>query len=947
MLASFLKFIFVCNGVYLIQYINTSYYKNSIYKLLSNFQAEIHQPAITSFLKWIVVVVLLCPIFSITSLGQDVDSTQNISINQQNSNDSLYVALPDSIVTAKVDSNKTDTLLLSKDAVKSKVIYSAKDSIRFDIANKKVYLFGNAEVKYEEITLKSAYIEIDWTDNTVYAEGKTDSLGIITGKPQFSEGTESFTALTLKYNFNTKKGKIKQIIAHEEESYIHGKEVKKLSNDDLYIKNGKYTTCDQEHPHYEIHADKLKIVKDDKIVTGPAYLAVADVPTPLALPFGFFPNKKGQTSGILIPSYGYSASQGYYLGKGGYYFGINDYFDDAVTADLYTKGSWQVNNLLSYKKRYRYSGLLNFSNTVMQFGEREDVDFEKKTAFILQWKHSQDTKAKPNSKFAADVKFGTSNYYTNNLQNTTEYLNNNYTSNISYSRNFQWFNITTNARHNQNTQTHAIDITLPEFNLTSTKDIYPFKWQKTTSLNKLIANVQGVKFQYSINAKNQISTVDSLLFNDSLSYRLGNMFNYYSDSKSGINPQILSDNSLSKMKNGIQINPRIVLPTINLLKYFKLNSGFSYTGRTYFMKLDRYIENNALVTDTLYGANYVHNYGFTSSLSTTIYGTKLFKNEVIKGMRHTINPLISFNLNPSFGTDNKSVNYYGTYIDTDSIEQTFSRYENFLYGNAPQAKSGKIGFSLGNKLEIKVRTKNDSIPTYVNYPIFENISLSTAYDLAKDSLNLDPITLSARTSLFKSKFQIAYTASWDPYIMDTNGVRYNRFEWNENKRLARFTNSTSTFSVGLNLKPPVSKNTESKTSNKGVEQELNDINQNPDAYVDFAIPWKLAVNYNYKLGLIRQANGDMDTNTTHSVTFNGEVSLTPKWKVTFTTGYDIKNKQPTPTNITLYRDLHCWEMSFYVVPFGTYKSYEFRINVKAQVLQDLKLNRKRGWYDQQ
>ncbi len=929
--------------------VNTINAKIVFNKLLSSQNTKIIK--IRPLFKWVLMALWLCLLNVFEAKTQTPDSTKHISLAVI-LNDSLNKTQSDTSIVSKADSVKKDTINISKDAIQSKVEYSARDSIRFDLANKKVYLFGDAQVKYEEITLKSAYIEINWIDNTVYAEGVTDSLGKITGKPEFTEGTESFKALTLKYNFTTKKGKIKEIIAKEGDSYIHGLQVKKLSNDDLYIKSGKYTTCDLEHPHYEIFAMKLKIIKNDKIVTGPAYLAVADVPTPLALPFGFFPNKKGQTSGILIPSYGYSQSQGYYLSKGGYYFGFSDFFDDAITADAYTKGSWQLSNLTNYKKRYKYYGSVNFSRTSMQFGEKQDADYYKTTGFIFQWKHNQDSKAKPNSTFAADVKFGTSNYYTNNLQNTTEYLNNNYTSNISYSHNFQWFNITTSARHNQITKTHAIDVTLPEFNLTSTKDIYFLKWSKTVPANKFLASIQDVKFRYSINARNQISTVDSLLFNPE--FQLSKFFNYFSDSQKGFGPSFLSENALSKLKNGIQLNPSIALPTLSIFKYFKLNSGLSYTGRVYFKQIYKHTLADSVITDTLNEVHYVHDYGFTASLSTTIYGTKVFKNDVVKGIRHTISPLLSFAYNPSFGTDNSSVDYYGTYnkkTDTDTgvivKQETYSKYADMLYGTAPQYKSGKVRFSLGNRLEIKVRTKNDSIPTYVNVPIFESLSISTAYDLAKDSLNLDPISINARTSFLKNKIQLSYTASYDPYVMDTNGVRSNQFEWTKNHRLARFSNSSSSLVVGLNLTPPSAKNKSDKTSTKASEGEINDINKNPGAYVDFTIPWKLNISYNYKLGLTRQANGAMDSSITHSITCNGELSITPKWKVTFATGYDLKNKKPTPTNFTFYRDLHCWEMSLYVVPFGTYKSYEFKISVKAQVLQDLKLNRKRGWYDQQ
>ncbi|MCE3281017.1 MAG: hypothetical protein K0S44_3208, partial [Bacteroidetes bacterium] len=458
---------------------------------------------------------------------------------------SLFSQNPDSL-----------TKTVPKAFLTNKVDYRADDSMITDMTNQKAYLYNNAIVVYEDMTLKAGFIEIDFKNNVVYAYGVKDSSGKEVQRPDFKNKDGQYVAGSIAYNFDTRKGKIKNVITQQDEGYIHGSDIKKDSNDIYYVKNGKYTTCDLEHPHYYIEAKKIKVIPNDKIITGPAVLKVADIPTPLVLPFGFFPNRKGRRSGILMPAYGESAAWGFFLKDGGFYFGGNEYVDLALTGDIYSNGSYGGTANTNYRKRYRYDGGLNVKYSKNLTGDKELPNTIVEDNFFIRWRHAQDAKAHPSSRFSADVNAGSSRYNKFNGNVTGDYLQSNFLSNISYSKSFTGtpFNFSANARHNQNTITKKMDITLPELALTMNR-IYPFKNKKR------VTNTWYDKIGISAtaNARNDISTYDSLLF---------------------------TNQTLDQMRNGLRFTVPIST-NFNILKYLTVTPSINASSNIYFETIDK------------------------------------------------------------------------------------------------------------------------------------------------------------------------------------------------------------------------------------------------------------------------------------------------------------------------------------------------------------------------
>ena len=820
----------------------------------------------------------------------------------------------------------------SDEALNSKVVYSSDDSINFSLTTQKAYLFGNASVAYEGIVLKAAYIELDMNKNIVFATYQKDSLGNTIGKPVFIDDEQEFTTETITYNFETKKGLITQIITQEGEGFIHSDTAKKFENNVLYIKNGAYTTCNQEHPHFAIKSPKIKIIPDDKILTGPAYLSIADIPTPLGVPFGMFPNQKGRASGILIPTYGESAIAGFFLKDGGYYFGINDNMDLALRGDIYSKGSWAARALSSYKKRYKYAGNLSLRYSVFKFGDVELPDFSKEQDFFVSWTHTQDPKAKPNSRFSAKVNAGSSSYNKYNSNNSADYLRNTLQSNISFSKSWTGkpYNLAINLRHSQNTLTKSVDLSLPEV-VFSVNRFYPFKSKKKSVGTKWYDKI-GVG--YRMDAINKINTFDSLLF---------------------------TSTSLEDLNNGIK-HTIPISTSFKIFKYLNLSPSINYTDRWYFQSIEKSWINNTLLTDTVQGFNSASDFSFNTSLKTKIYGMMQFKGKNIKAIRHVATPNISFSYRPDFGEE--SWGYYKTVQnDVNGNTQTYSIFGDYntwkgIYGAPPSGKYGVINFGLTNNLEMKVANKKDTITGTKKIILIENLTLSSSYNMAMDSLKWSDIRLNGYTRLINNVLNLKYKATFDPYILitDSNGLtkNINKFEWKEINRLSRIENSDWILSLNLRLKHNMfnKKTTPSKplTSEQGTAEELEMINQNREDYVDFSIPWSLNINYNlsylnnyyYTTSKVLDSISDKVIQT---LSFSGDINLTEKWKIGFRSGYDFVNKDFTYTSIDIYRDLHCWEMNFNWIPFGFLQSYNFSIKVKSAVLQDLKLTRKREWFD--
>ncbi len=796
----------------------------------------------------------------------------------------------------------------SNSFLKEKVIYSATDSMLIDKINQKAYLYNNAVVLYDGLNLKAGYIEIDFGKNTVFATTMKDSAGKDIQKPVFEQGEEKLVAEKITYNFKTKKGKITDVITQQGEGFIHGRDIKKDTNNVYYVGHGKYTTCDLEHPHYFIGAKKIKIIPDDKIVTGPAVLWIADIPTPLAIPFGYFPNKKGRASGILLPTYGESTNLGFFLKDGGFYFGMNEYVDLALRADGYSNGSYGAKAASNYRKRYRYSGGLSVNYSRFIEGDIELPNSKTRNDFFVRWSHTQDPKSRPNSRFSANVNAGSSSYNKYNGNVTGDYLSNTFQSNISYSKSFSGtpFNFSANARHSQNTITKKVDISLPELALNMNR-IYPFKSKKSVG-NKWY---DKIGLSATANARNDINTYDTLLF---------------------------TDRTLHQMRNGVRFTMPIST-SFNVLKYFTFTPTINTASNIYFETIQkRYDPNiNYVFTDTITGAKMANDFSVSSGLSTRLYGDYFFRGKRLKQIRHVATPTLSTSYRPDFGESGYGY-YKNVQIDATGKEQQYSIFQNGIYGSPQAGKSGLIGFSLNNSLEAKIRQKTDSGNVDKKIPILESFNVGFAYNLAAKNFNWSVININGRTKLF-NVLDINASASLDPYQIDSVGNRIEVYEWKNNK-IGRITSSN--VSLSTNLRSKDGNANKAKSSTAGTQDELDYINSHRDAYVDFNVPWNLNVYYN-----INYSKPGITETVSQSVTFNGDLSLTEKWKISVTSGYDFTQKKMTLTSVNVYRDLHCWEMRFNWVPFGFRQSFSIDINVKSSILKDLKLSRRRGWQDYQ
>jgi LptD protein len=834
------------------------------------------------------------------------------NLQAQRGSDTTTVAPNDTAPKVNVDSV---TVPLSKNAIKDKVEYSAEDSIRFEVGNKMIYLFGKAKVKYLDINLEAEYIEINSENNVVSAWGMKDSLGKAFGRPVFTQKETSFTSDTMRYNFNSKRARISQVITQEGEGFIHGEQVKKDADDNICIRHGEYTTCNLEHPHFSIKAGKLKIIKNDKIVTGPAYLSIEGIPTPLAVPFGFFPNKKGRSSGIVIPTYGYSPAQGYFLRDGGYYFGINDKVDLTLLGDIFSMGSYGVKAISQYANRYKYNGTVDIGYSKNIFGARflKDIpnsNYSAQSNFFVRWRHTQDTKARPGTSFSANVNAGSANYNSFNSLNTTLILTNTFLSSIAYSVSKSWYNLSLNLGHSQNTNTRDISITLPEgqFNINR---FFPFKRKVQVGTKKWYENI-GVNS--NVNFRNQINTKDSML---------------------------LRPSAIRKLQNGVQATVS-ASTQFKVLKHFTFSPSINYTNRTYFATVEKFYDNatQQLITDTMFfwqNARNIKNrseFNVQGSLTTRLYTMVEFKRGAVSALRHVLTPQLTMTYRPDFST--QIYGYYGP----DGSFAPYSPYEIGVYGQPSIGQQGLVGLNLGNNLEMKVKNKRDTTGTGLKKVIIiEQLNIGASYNVAADSLRLSLITINGRTTLFKN-LGVNFNSAFDPYST-VNNIRVNKTEWAENKRLVRLTGANLALNMSLR---PKDKSLAKKNLTPDEEEMLKRKKANPDMFIDFNLPYTLNISYNLNYNPAA-AGTEFNPKVTQTLNFSGDIRITGKTKMGFTSGYDFINKEIAFTSLDIYRDLHCWELSANWIPFGFRKSYNINVRVKASVLQDLKLTRRRSWQD--
>lgn len=834
------------------------------------------------------------------------------------------ISAPDSLTLAK-----NDTIIESpspgKDATLQDIIdYTARDSIDNDLINRKVYLYGEAEITFGTITLKAERIVYDFEKYQVHAEGIQDSAGVWTGLPEFKDEGEEYDAFEMDYNFKSKKAYIKQVETGVIEGTLTGKQVKIIDGGSvIYVAKGEYCPCEDPDAKTRFKINKLKVIKDDKIVTGPGYLAFYGIPTPLAFPFGFFPNTEKKQAGLIVPSYGNGRRQGYFLNDLGFYLPIGDNVDTKILTDLYSRGSWGVQNYTRYKKRYSHDGNFNIQYNNQQLGDRELGNFSQTSNFFVTWRHMQDPKANPMSNFSADVNAGSSqNFQTNLNASQNDFLTNTFRSNIRYQRSFYdspW-NLAVNAGHDQNSRTGRFNFTLPDIAINRART-FPLKGLFNDSPKQKWYEKFGLTYSSAI--RNTLNVEESELRFDNL------------------------NNLASQFKNGMQHRAAVT----NSLKAgpFTINPSFNYTERWYTETTSRIFDPAAqqFVADTVPGFARNADWSVGAALTTKLYGMYTFKNEKIKAIRHTMTPSVSFSYRPDFDT-----RVYGFYGEDGSLT-SYSPFEMGIFGQSPSGTQGALAFSLVNNIEAKVAGR-DSTGKSKKVAILENLTMNGSYNVAADSLNLSQISVSGRTKVTQYA-NLVFRGSFDPYahaISETGQIsRVNTFLYERDGGLASF----ETGNIAINANGLGSQMFQRK------DQAGSDVVSEDDeaAKVDngliqkfvsgFKVPWNLNFGYSFDARRVRERQelaegfGIRDSIAiVQSIQMNGSFDFFKRVKVNFNTGYDFLRKEITPTTILISVDLNCWELNARVVPFGIRQSYNISLNIKSTMLQDLKLERNRN-----
>ena len=850
----------------------------------------------------------------------------NNNVVAQNQKMDSLVNKADSLFNSDAVQQKIEKKKSSMD-LKSKAIYLADDSLIMDRENEMLYLYHNAVVNYDGIILKAEYIELDFKKNTVYAIGVPDSTGEIIGAPVFKDAGEEYQAGIIEYNFDSKKGLISDVTKNQGDVFIWMKKGKKLPSDIIYVETGHFTTCSAKHPHYRIKFKKGKVIPDDKIVTGPIYIEVEDVPLPFVMPFGFIPNTSSRSNGILVPSYGYSENRGYNLTNGGYYWGLGDHADLQLRGDIYTRGSWAIKALTRYNFRYRGNGSVALNYAYNKYGETDTKNYNEDQTFQFKWSHRQDPKANPYSSFTANVNFASKNYNKLNPATSQDYLTNTIMSSISYSARFgNGYNFTGSFNHSQNSKSGDIDMTLPQISF-STPRFYPFQRKNGMGTKRWY---EKISMSYKLDARNNLETNDSVF-----------MQTKWEDFDNGV-------------KHVVPISS-----TVNMGSFNWTNS-VNLTERWYLQSVNKYYENDTtivegeivpphLVTDRSQGFNAVHEFDYNSSITTRIYGMYMAKNSPL-ALRHVITPTLSFNYHPDFGVE--PFNYYQEYTNDKGEVIRYSMYDGMMYGSPNDGKSGSVGLYFDNTFELKIPFGKDTINGGTKkIKILDNLRFGTRYNLAAEEFALAPLEVSARTTIFKG-LSVRYAGYWDFYAVDTAGVRVNEFIWNVTPNTyLRKKKSTFNLSFNYNLNSGTFKKKRDKKkkdyeSNIGTEAELEEINSHKFDYVDFNNNWSANFSYSFAYKEIYNLSlQQFDYDFVQTLNFRGSINITKKWKIGGSTGYDFKSGELTYTSVDIYRDLHCWELMFNWIPMGFNRSYNITLRIKSPLLQDLKLNRKRNWRD--
>jgi hypothetical protein len=866
-----------------------------------------------SISKLLLFGVLMCSILYAQGQFIPEKKLERLRPNKQDTSKTSTI-IPDSLDT-DFDPMDTVTLRVSKSALKTAVNYYARDSMPYDAVNKTVYLYGDAKVSFGDVELNADFITIEFEKNLMTAKGITDSVGNVSGKPLFKQAGKESRADVIKYNYKSGKGYLSEYRTKEGEGYILGEEVLRTPENNFGVKEAKYTTCEADHPHFYIGANKIKVIPEKKAVTGPAMLWIEDVPTPLVLPFGIFPLKRGQTSGIVIPSYANTAERGFGLYNGGYYFGLGEKADLRVTGDIYTNLSWALRSGVRYNNRYHYNGSmqLEYANNIR--GIEGDPNY-----------------LRPYTSFSSRVDIVSVNqlgnsYLNNNSFNPQNIVTNQLQSSISYQKGFKngKYNLSANARLDQNTATRDFNFSLPDITFT-VPSFAPLKPKYKNTAEKWYENIQ---LNYSVVLRNDVKTKDSIFFNS-------------------INEGQLMQLLDTAARYGIQHRSQIQT-SFKLLKFYTLSLSTDLTEYWYFQTVQKDTGINGLVeTERVNGFQRALAYTPRAGISTRWYGMAQFSKGKIKAIRHVMTPTLDFSYSPDYTDPSKGI--FNSYNNQQGQAVDYSIFEQGIFGAPSSPEQGNIGFGLDNNLEIKLRrSEKDTAQEDRKIQLLESIFARSAWNIFADSLNLQPISLTGRTRLFKN---VALNGSMrlDPYLNQTitsstgfkSVQRTNEFYINQNGKLGIITDGD--LGLNANFNPQIFKKSDSK-KRSAYEGEVKYITDNPLEFYDFNIPWTLNINYTIRYSRYNNLNNPQTTNFVQTLNFNGDVNVTSNWKVGFTSGYDIRNKQITFTSLDFIRQIHCWEFRLNWIPIGYRQSFMFTINVKSALLQDLKLERKRDWQD--
>lgn len=887
--------------------------------------------------------------------------------------DSLTLTPSDSL---RLDSLAMDSISLSKDSIEVEqpkekldvaVHYTAQDSIVFTKGNMG-YLYGEADVKYGDLNIKGEYITANLDSSLISSTFGVDSLGVEYGHPVFTQGSEEYEMKKVTYNFETGKAFISNVITQEGEGHIVANTAKKNADNSFYMVNAKYTTCDlHDHPHFYINLSKAKVRPGKDVVTGPAWLVVADVPLfPVVLPFAFFPFTQSYSSGIIMPSYGDEMERGFYLHNGGYYFAINDYVDLALTGEIYTKGSWGLSARSTYRKRYKYSGSFNanYLNTVIGDKSLKDLNipgaYSVSKDFKINWTHSQDPKANMYRTLSASVNFSTSRANMNDLNSLyrPESSNNTKSSSVNLTQRFPespW-SLSASMNINQVSRDSTISATLPNLSVNMSR-IYPFKRKKAVGAEKWY---EKISMSYSGEFRNSIHTKEDKFFNSNL----------VKDWQNG-------------MKHNIPIST-----TFSLFNVIQISPSFTYTERWYTGAVKEAWDPMArqnVVVDTINGFNRVYDYSTAISADTKLYGMytpwKVFGNKV-QAIRHVFSPSISFSYRPDFG--DPKYGFYETYSYRneygDDVEYTYSPYSRMMFGTASKGKSGSINFSFKNNLEMKVRSESDSTG-YKKISLIDDLGINFSNNLMADSMKWSMINTNIRLKFTKS-YTLSLNATWDPYIyeLDKNDqpVAVDKLRILNGKGFGKLQSTGTSFSYSINQNtiktlfsrkeksgkdddgdgnvPPVDDGTIGRNPHEsGGGRSVFDTGDNSygefddDGYLKNEIQWNLSFNYSVRYSYDRsnfnREKMEYPGMLTHSLGLSGALQPTKNWNLTFNTDYNFDLNKFTSINMSLTRNLHCWSMSASFIPIGPYKSYNFVIRANASLLQDLKYEQRNSPYD--